>query len=435
MSFTARRPAVVRASVRGVLTSAVLLAPGVARAGYTYVNVAAATPSGTTSSRAFGINDAGTVVGEYAPTATTNFTYANGTLTPFPAGLADVNTLPGSGKPINASGNVITEGTADASGHTYAVTYNRTAGTTTPIPFDTTYVGAAAGNPYGSTALSINAANYVVGVQSFDNTNHGFIYNPTTNATTDIGGAVLNTATTPKPASAATGSSSVTGLSGNNLIIGTASNGTGSGSSGNFFTGFLGTPGTSGSYTYQDLTPEISKLLASGATLKSGATPTDISENGAYIVGNYSELLASGVTQARSFEITNNTAAVNSDPIVDLGSLGGTSNTVAQAFSVNNAGLVVGSSTSPSGTHGFLYTNGSMLDLNSLASPVNTTFVSGLGIDNGGDIVGSDSVGGGNANNAFELTASPEPTSFALLAVASIAPFGFRRRRCPRARN
>ena len=369
-------------------------------------------------------------MGEYAPTATTYFRYQNGTLTPFPTGLADVNTLPGSGKPINASGNFITEAAADSSGHTFAVVYNPTSGTTTPIPFDTTYVGTAGGDPYGSTALSINASNYVVGTQSFDNTNHGFIYNLTTNTTTDIGGAVLNTATTPKPAAAATGSSSVTGLSDTNLIVGTASNGTGTSTSGNFFTGFLGTPGTAGGYTYQDLTPEISKLLATGATLKSGATPTDISENGACIVGNFSELLSTGVTQSRAFGITNSGSVVTNHPIVDLGSLGGTSNTVAQAFSVNNAGMVVGSSTSSAGTHAFLYSNGTITDVNSLVHPAPTgvTFTSGLEIDNDGDIVGVDAVSGGNANNAYELTASPEPTSFALLGVASVTLLGRRRR-------
>lgn len=426
MYFVTRRSTAVRlAPLPGMLAAA--LAPGVARAGYTYVNIAAATPSGTTSSRAFGINDAGTVVGEYAPTATTYFTYTNGTVTPFPTGLADVNTVPGGGKPINASGNFITEGPADSSGRTFAVIYNPTAGTTTPIPFDTTYVGTAAGNPYGSTALSINASNYVVGTQSFDNTNHGFIYNPTTNTTTDIGGAVLST--TAHPVNATTGSSSVMGLSDNNLIVGQASNGTGTGNTTNFFTGFLGTPGTSGAYTYQDLTPLLSKLLGTGATLKS-ALPTDISENGTYIVGTYSES-TSGVTQTRSFEITNTSSSVANDSIVDLGSLGGTSNTVAQAYSVNNSGQVVGASTSSTGTHAFLYSNGAIADLNNLVLPAPTgvTFVNAYGIDNNGDIVGSDSISGGNANNAFEVAATPEPTSFALLALGGVAVIGRRRRR------
>ena len=77
-----------------------------------------------------------------------------------------------------------------------------------------------------------------------------------------------------------------------------------------------------------------------------------------------------------------------------LGSLGGT-NGVANAL--NNSNEVVGWSQIANGAqHAFLYSNGSMQDLNLLIPPVSgITLVSAVGIDSAGDIVayGTDSSG------------------------------------------
>ncbi len=444
MSFTTRRPAALGTLVPGVVT-AVLLAPGVARAGYTFVNVAGALPAGSTvtASRAYALNDAGTLLGDYTTSAgTTFFTDTNGTVTPFPTvggtQLSYYTQQSNGGHLVNNAGNFGANGatnTAEPSdGTPVGGYYNPTTSAFTQFTADTTYQTTTQ-VATGIQPFAINSSNVVVGQQFFQvnptasypsSNTHGVIYNPTTNTTTDIGGAVLST--TAHPVDATTGASVIMGISDGGLIVGQASNGTGTGNTTNFFTGFLGTPGTSGTYTYQDLTPLISTLLATGATLARDL-PTDISDNGKYIIGTYSEKLTSGFTQTRSFEITNDST------IVDLGGLGATGSSVASAYSVNDSGQVVGNATTTAATtHAFLYTNGAIADLNTLLPTANVTYTNAQGIDDAGDIVGSDATAGGNANNAYELMSTPEPTSFTLLALGGGVLVGRRRHRRPQAR-
>jgi probable HAF family extracellular repeat protein len=106
---------------------------------------------------------------------------------------------------------------------------------------------------------------------------------------------------------------------------------------------------------------------------------------------------------------------------VSLGSLGGT-NGVANAL--NNSNQVVGWSQTTSGAqHAFLYSNGTMQDLNLLIPPISgITLTSAVGIDGSGRIVayGTDSSG---QTQEFLLTpaAIPEPSTLAVFGLMIVA--------------
>ena len=239
------------------------------------------------------------------------------------------------------------------------------------------------------------------------------IYNPITGTSTDIGGAVLNAA-----GNATTGSSSLIGISDNDLIVGQSRDALQQAA-------FLGTP-SGGTYSFTDLTSLISTIAPTGDTVSSSAA-TDISANGQYVIGTYSAKPTTGSAQTRSFEYT------VGGSIVDLGTLGGTSTLGTQAYSVNDLGQVVGNSTSPGGTHAFLYSGGTIADLNTLDSLSGVVFNGAQGINDQGQIVGTDAITGGNTFNAYLLSPVPEPASLGLLAVAGSAALARRRRTSPRA--
>ena len=97
---------------------------------------------------------------------------------------------------------------------------------------------------------------------------------------------------------------------------------------------------------------------------------------------------------------------------VDLGTLGGA---YSNAFGVNDSGEVVGVSeyNGTNSTHAFLYTNGSIFDLNNLI-PANSgwTLESATAINDSGEIVGDGYNANDNTLSAFLLTPdSPEPGS------------------------
>jgi probable HAF family extracellular repeat protein len=110
----------------------------------------------------------------------------------------------------------------------------------------------------------------------------------------------------------------------------------------------------------------------------------------------------------------------------DLGTLGGR---YTKAEALNNAGVVVGWSTTSGGAqHAMLYSNGIMEDLNKLLPPTSgLTLTDAVGIDASGRIVayGTDSSG---ATHEVLLTpeAVPEPTTLAMFGLVGIA-FGARR--------
>jgi probable HAF family extracellular repeat protein len=104
---------------------------------------------------------------------------------------------------------------------------------------------------------------------------------------------------------------------------------------------------------------------------------------------------------------------------ISLGSLGGTN---GAAYALNNSNQVVGWSQIASGAqHAFLYSNGTMQDLNLLIPPLSgVTLTSAVGIDSAGEIVafGTDASG---QSNEYLLTPRespvPEPSTLAVFTV------------------
>ena len=80
------------------------------------------------------------------------------------------------------------------------------------------------------------------------------------------------------------------------------------------------------------------------------------------------------------------------------------------AYGINNAGLVVGQATTVSGkTVAILYSNGELLDLNTLISPIPGLVLDGAwGINNVGEIVSSGKYENSSAEHAFLLKPVPE---------------------------
>ena len=85
--------------------------------------------------------------------------------------------------------------------------------------------------------------------------------------------------------------------------------------------------------------------------------------------------------------------------MTDLGTLGGSS----EAFGINDSGQVVGDSFPAAGSRPFLYTNGSMQDLNSFISPSSGWVLAyAARINDSGQIIGTGSLNG--QGNAFLYT-------------------------------
>ncbi len=111
-----------------------------------------------------------------------------------------------------------------------------------------------------------------------------------------------------------------------------------------------------------------------------------------------------------------------------LGTLGGTQ---SYAYAINNAGDVVGYSwTSDEVTHGFLYHNGILLDLNSLL-PIGSgwTIDGAYGINDAGQILAVATHDGQRfAVDLAPMLATPEPSSVALVLLGLLAATNLRRR-------
>lgn len=111
-----------------------------------------------------------------------------------------------------------------------------------------------------------------------------------------------------------------------------------------------------------------------------------------------------------------------------LGTLGGTQ---SYAYAINNAGDVAGYSwTSDGVTHGFLYRNGILLDLNSLL-PIGSgwTIDGAYGVNDAGQILAVATHNGQRfAVDLAPTLATPEPSSVALLLLGLLTATSLRRR-------
>jgi probable HAF family extracellular repeat protein len=116
-------------------------------------------------------------------------------------------------------------------------------------------------------------------------------------------------------------------------------------------------------------------------------------------------------------------------PMQDLGTLlGGTS---SHATGINDSGKIVGYASTSDNPHAFLYSGGSMTDLNSLVDlDSGWTLEQANAINNIGQIVGMGRNAAGQGF-AFLLTPIPEPSTLALLGAGAVGLllFVWRRRR------
>jgi probable HAF family extracellular repeat protein len=102
----------------------------------------------------------------------------------------------------------------------------------------------------------------------------------------------------------------------------------------------------------------------------------------------------------------------------DLGTLGGTS---SYGYGISSSGQVTGYSYTTGNSHAFLYTSGlGMVDLNTLIDPLSGwELIEASGINDAGQITGFGLIGG--EGHAFLLTAVPEPSTIALVALGVVA--------------
>ena len=114
--------------------------------------------------------------------------------------------------------------------------------------------------------------------------------------------------------------------------------------------------------------------------------------------------------------------------MIDLGVLDGA--TMSYAYGINASGEVVGYSPTTSGDSAFIYSNGTMANLNSLIDP-NSGWKLGqaMAINDNGWITGWGSQAVGQ-HHAFLLIPVPEPSTIALLlaSAACLLGYGWRRR-------
>ncbi|HEY2587485.1 MAG TPA: hypothetical protein VGI81_17195 [Tepidisphaeraceae bacterium] len=143
----------------------------------------------------------------------------------------------------------------------------------------------------------------------------------------------------------------------------------------------------------------------------------------ALVVG-YSEVAGSSLTHAFLFNGTGG--------LQDLGTLGGTD---TRAYGINSAGEVVGiSSTSGNvASHGFLYADGTLVDLNIITNAPGYVILGAVSINSSGQIAGT-ALSPSGVSHAIILTPTAVPSPAAAwmglsTTALGVAALGMRRRR------
>jgi probable HAF family extracellular repeat protein len=324
------------AAVSIVALAAIRAGPAPAQS-YTVVDLG--TPGGFTISsgtysEAHGINQSGSVAGEWAPNASSQraFLSAGGTNTDigFPAGTQFAMAYA-----LNAANAVVGEG-YNFVGSTYAFLY------TNGVMTDLTPVIPSVSFPY-SIAHAVNDTGRVAG-ESFVSASaiHAVIFQGN-HAISDLG--VLTNGDY----------SAAFGINNSNVIVGES------------------TVSSGGVYAF----------------VYSNSTMTSLGSLG----GNYSAAFAindAGQIAGESDNSSGETRAFlhQNGAMMDLGTLGGLNSSAA---AINHAGLVVGYALTTNGdSHAFLFNGATMLDLNNLIShAVCTNLASANGINDAGQIAGS----------------------------------------------
>ncbi len=90
------------------------------------------------------------------------------------------------------------------------------------------------------------------------------------------------------------------------------------------------------------------------------------------------------------------------------------------AFAINNKGVIVGAASPYNGSHAFVFSSGTMQDLNSLIDPtLRVTLEKATGINDSGMIICNGTNASGQAD-AFLLTPVAEPSTLTLLGAGAL---------------
>jgi probable HAF family extracellular repeat protein len=180
----------------------------------------------------------------------------------------------------------------------------------------------------------------------------------------------------------------------------------------------------------------IASIFSNGTVTHLGTLPGTPARSIAFAIN------ASGQVAGTSYNSDNSVAQgfiYSNGAMTSVGAIRGYNQ--SWAYGIDDLGQVVGTTARPSSVswpgddgiyyHAFISTNGQMTDLNSQIDPSSGwKLVEANAINNAGQIVGYGYSSG--VQEAFLLTPTPEPSTFALLGIGAIGLFGYawRRRRC-----
>ncbi len=243
----------------------------------------------------------------------------------------------------------------------------------------------------GSTfnfATSINASGEIAGYISYTAGTHAFLYNGST--TIDLG-----------TLAGSTGTSHAQAINASGQVVGDASTAAG---------------------------PIHAFLYSGGSMHDLGALGSPLGASVAYDINASSQVVGESIVDNGS---NYHAFLYNGSSMTDLTAGAQYAGYNSQAFGINDSGAAVGYfGTSSFGSHGFLYSNGTLTDLNSLISPTSGwTITAAYGINDSGQIAAIATNGQGQAH-ALLLTAPlvvPEPPTIALLCSGAVVGLGLRR--------